>query len=110
MLELPCLIICIGSSKSGKSHLIKSLIFDHSINHDNGFKFGLVFTKTKFNQNYDFLPDDYVIENFDMKILTKFLNKLVDTYKNNTKKKKPIPYFFIIFDDICSLTTSMTKS
>lgn len=109
MLNHPSLILCIGSSKSGKSHLIKNLIYDNTIDKEDGFKFGLVFTKTKFTGSYNFLPDDYVIENFDIKILNHYLDLIVESYQKRKNKKHGIPHSFIIFDDICSLLPQKDK-
>jgi hypothetical protein len=96
-LNLICkpLIICsTGKCGVGKSYLIKQLIYNYS--KLNYFKFGLAFVSTKFNGGYDYLPDQYVIENYNEQYLKNYIEKLKD-YK---KKKGIIPASFIILDDI----------
>lgn len=110
-LELPALVILAGSSKSGKTHALKSLLLDHTLNRKNGFKFGLVFTSTKFNCEYSQnIPDKYILEGFDINILYNFVERIKDKYgktiEKNIKKgistNTGVPPSFIIFDDIIS--------
>ena len=87
----------IGSSRSGKSYLLKFGLTQLLEEKKNGLKFGLVFTATKHTGAYDWLPDHAVHSQFKDTILTNYLKWLLTTSK---KKKKPIPNNIIVFDDI----------
>jgi hypothetical protein len=112
ILDIPSLILFVGSSKSGKTHAIKSLILDYSLNkkYKNRFNFGLVFTTTKFNCT-SFLPEYSVFKGFDMKIIVDFCDELEKKYGKQIKKNEKegrdatygVPASFIVFDDIMSL-------
>jgi hypothetical protein len=93
----------IGTSKSGKSylleHILKTLLASKQL------KFGIVFTATKFNAGYSFLPDKYVYPDFDMDTLQDWLRFLVRIKKSG----KDIPPSFIVFDDIIASIPQATK-
>ena len=91
----PQIMCFIGKPESGKSHLIKSMLYDYAKH--KYFKFGVTFVRTKFNHDYDYLPDRYVSEDFDIDKLKKHINKLRDWRKKNNKK---VPPNFVIFDDL----------
>jgi hypothetical protein len=94
MICKPLIICSTGKCGVGKSYLIKQLIYNYS--KVNYFKFGLAFVSTKFNGGYDYLPDQYVIENYNEQYLKNYIDKLKD-YK---KKKGNIPPSFICLDDV----------
>jgi hypothetical protein len=84
-----------GKSGRGKTTFIKYLIY-HLIQNEN-CKFGLVFVKTKFNDDYtSFLPSNRVIEGFREDILKKYIHNL----KKIKQKQGKIPHSFIVFDDL----------
>ena len=87
----PNLHVLIGRSRSGKSYLIKYLISQCLENKI--FKFGIVICPSKFNGDYNFLPDKYVYEGNTEIILEKYLTFITTKYKDK------IPNNFIIFDD-----------
>ena len=91
----PQIMCFVGKPESGKSHLIKSMLYDYAKH--KYFKFGITFVRTKFNHDYDYLPDKYVYEDFDIAKLKKHITKLRDWRKKNNKK---VPPNFVIFDDL----------
>ncbi len=93
------LYIFSGKSQKGKSHLIKYMLYDRFKNA--GWKYGLVFCKTKFNHDYDFLPDNRVIEGYDEEILKKYIENL--RKKMRSGGKNAVKPNFIIFEDICGI-------
>ena len=56
------IISLIGTCGSGKSFLLRNLIYQFS--KTNMFKFGTVFTGTSFNTDYDFMPEDSVHDDY----------------------------------------------
>ena len=97
-IDLPAILLACGKPKSGKSHLIKYFMYTHRKYYD----YGIVFTKTKFNNAYDYIPDLFVHPNYDEKKL-KNLMKLQANLINKGIKKK----CFVIFDDC--LTSEFNK-
>ena len=87
----PQVVVCVGKPKRGKSYAVRWMILKNTVD-KNRFKFGIVFTKTKFNKSFDYLPDQYVFEDYDPAVLEKYL----ETIKN----QDTIQPSFIIFDDI----------
>src|SRR6185312_16833827 len=106
LIKFPFNIIAAGTSKSGKSWLIKYLLKTWC--QQKKFQAGLVFTGTKFNGDYtSFLPNEYVLDGFNQKVLLKFM----DTLKKLDKRTQEqidngapcmIPHTFVVFDDILS--------
>ena len=95
------LLFC-GKPRRGKTNAIRFLLTKHSLDKFQGcanYQFGLVFTRTKFNHDYDFLPDEYVIEGYDEEILAKYLQGLEDAIAKGQKAPKN----FIVFDDLIGL-------
>ena len=76
------LYVFVGKSGKGKSYLIRYLL--SAMLQKKKVNFGLVFTRTKFNNDYDFLPDDKVMQ-YDEEILQNYVNNLEEM---NKKKKK----------------------
>lgn len=85
------LLLFIGKSKQGKTHLLKSLLLNMC---DEGkFQFGIVFTTTRFNKSFDFMTNQkLVIPRYDENILKQYLRKVRELPNK--------PSNFIIFDDI----------
>ena len=98
MLELklkPAIYLFIGKPESGKSHLIKSLVYDFQ--KAGYFKFIQAYVRTKFNHGYDYLPDEYVDDKYsDEKLLT-HIEKL-RAYR--AKSGKECPPNAVILDDL----------
>lgn len=92
-ITLPCVCVLSGKPKQGKSHLIKYFMYLHR----KYFDYGLVFTRTKFNDGYKFLPQDYVHSDYDESILKNLMKLQANLIEEGTQKK-----VFIIFDDCLS--------
>lgn len=95
-LELPCNIILVGMTKSGKTHLLKCLMALHC----DFFNYGVCFSSTSFNNDYEFLPDEYVYEDYQEEIVVNIMKNqrnFIEQYKQG--KIKRIPEAFIIIDD-----------
>ena len=69
----PQVVVCVGKPKRGKSYAVRWMILKNTVD-KNRFKFGIVFTKTKFNKSFDYLPDQYVFEDYDPAVLEKCCN------------------------------------
>src|ERR1700733_4551004 len=94
----PRIIICLGKPDSGKTNTIKYLILKNSVD-KKIFNFGLVFTRTKFNnKDYTYIPDKYIIEGYNEDVLKKFIAFLRDLIQKNTKFN-----CFIVFDDLIGI-------
>jgi hypothetical protein len=91
----PQIYVLVGRPESGKSHCVKSMLYDYQ--KAGYFKFIVAFVRTKFNHDYDYLPDEYVHESFDEKKLKTHIEKLREWRKKNDK---PLPPNFVIFDDL----------
>ena len=94
----PCIILSTGKCKSGKTNAIKYLILKNSID-KKIFNFGIVFTRTKFNSNYDYIDQKYVFQGYQVDVLKKYISNL----ENIMQKKGKVPPNFIIFDDLLGL-------
>jgi hypothetical protein len=97
-------LMCIfcGKSFRGKSHFLRYLITDRMLSKK--LEFGLVFTGTKYNTDYDFFPDDKVFEGYNEEVLKKY----VDNLKAIKKKEGEVPPSFIIFDDLVGVLNNQT--
>jgi len=80
-LNKPFFLIIAGKPGSGKSHLIKFIMMINHPNYSNDpFEYGIVFTKTKFNGNYDdYIPDKLVHCMYNEQILANLLKMQADT-------------------------------
>ena len=87
--------VFVGRPKMGKSNAVKYFILKNTINEKN-FDFGIVFTRTKFNDGYDYIPDKYIYTEYKPEILQKYMKGL-EKIANDGKK---IPPNFVIFDDL----------
>lgn len=94
--------ILVGKSFRGKSHLLRYLITDRMLS--GKLKFGLVFTGTRYNSDYDFLPSDKIFEGYNEDVLKKY----VDNLKAIKKQKGEVPPNFIIFDDLVGMLNNQT--
>jgi hypothetical protein len=108
----------IGQCDSGKSQMIKYLIWEHR----NIFKFGLVFSPTKCTGQYNYIANqNYVIDGYSQEIEDKILKPYVQDLRKKTaelqtkaREKNPnikdadlpkLPPNFIILDDIVGAIT-----
>lgn len=100
--KLAQMFVLVGKSGRGKSYFIRYLLTERVVN--DGWEFGLVFCKTKFNGDYDFLPDDKVFQGYNEEILEKYVENL----QAIKKKKGKVPPNFIIFDDLVGVLNNQT--
>ena len=89
----PQICVFLGKPKQGKSYALRHILLKNTID-KKLFKYGLVFTKTKFNGGYDYLPDEYVYEDYNPEILQQYLDGLKELDEKNLQPS------FIVFDDI----------
>ena len=101
--EKPLFIISVGKSMKGKSFLTRYLLTEKFMT--GKFKFGIVFTKTKFNSDYAFLPDKAVKQGYNEEVLKKYINNLAKL----REKKQGVPPNFIIFDDLVGVLNNQTN-
>ena len=87
--------VYIGRPRQGKSNAVKYHILRNTLNGKQRFKFGIVFTRTKFNEDYSYIPDEYIYTQYKPSILRKYMDGL-EKMKNEGKE---IPPNFVIFDD-----------
>ena len=88
--ENPQVVVCVGKPKRGKSWTTRYLILKNSVD-QKIFKYGIVFTRTKWNKDYDYIPEEYVYDTYDSEILENYLQGL-----QNAEKIEPN---FVVFDD-----------
>ena len=99
--EVSCLLF-VGKPKKGKSNAIRYIILKNSLDKFKGsakYEFGICFTRTKFNGDYDFLPEEYVYDGYDEEVLERYLKAL----EEQISQGKKVPANFVIFDDLIGL-------
>lgn len=97
--EQPKIFFLCGSCASGKSHMLKYMMY--LFGKKKHFKFGLCFTSTKFTGDYAYLPDKSVRE-FDMDDLKSYIKHLrnkMEVEKKEHDKDLKLPHNFVIIDD-----------
>lgn len=92
-----CFMIFCGRPRSGKSYAIRSII-QQIQQSDNPFHFGVVFTTTKFNTDYDFLDQKYVRDKFELSHLQDYIKGMEDWREKNNGKLNSLN--FVILDDL----------
>ena len=107
-LSSPSCILLVGKPKKGKTTALKYLLLKNSLDNFEGsanFEFGLVFSKSKFTGEYDFIENqEYVFEDYDESILEKYLNKLKETLENGNE----VPNNFVVFDDMIGVLNKLS--
>ena len=98
----PIFVVMVGKSMKGKSYLTRYLITDRF--QSKKFEFGLVFTKTKFNDDYAFLPEKSVKQGYNEDVLKKYIANLTKI----KEKQKKVPPNFLIFDDLVGVLSNQT--
>ena len=66
-LQLPVSMLICGKPKSGKSHVIKYLLYCFTAKQDlyKRFSYGVIFCKTSFNKSYDYIPSSWVYSKYE---------------------------------------------
>ena len=92
-IQIPSLIIIAGKPKSGKSYLIKYLMYQMR----KKFDYGIVFTRTQFTHDMNYISPEYVHNNYyedKLKNLMKIQSEVVRMGLNKQA--------FVLFDDCLS--------
>ena len=96
------LILLLGKQGSGKTHFLKSLLRDgFKAGH---FKFGRVYVRTKFNKDFDFMPEKAVHQDFSLDKIQTYCNKLAKWREENDGKM--VPANVLVLDDMLGLLKS----
>jgi hypothetical protein len=98
-ISLPSIHIFPASPGSGKSYLIKFLVY--LLSKKKQIDYWVVFCGTAFNDSYSFIPEGYVFTNYDENVLGNCLR-----FQSQSTKK---PSLGIIFDDCISFETDMRR-
>lgn len=99
-------MIIFGCPGSGKTHLLKSIIYTASIKQE--FDHCLLFSSTKNSPDYSFLKDEFKYDAFDLVAIENYIN-----FCKSHNEKKITTRGLLIFDDIAgdqSLKSSLFKS
>jgi hypothetical protein len=95
-LEYPFSMIVTGMPGAGKTALIKYIFLVNSKKYTKDpFKYGVVFTHSKQDNEYSFLPQKYVHPSYSSSILQEFIK----LQKDEKKKHGKAPKAFLVFDD-----------
>lgn len=96
-LTLPMSLLICGKPKSGKSHVIKYLLYQFTAKKDlyKRFSYGIVFCKTSFNRSYNYVPSEWVKSNF----IPNVLENLMKTQASIREQGYVPPHVFVVFDD-----------
>ena len=95
--DRPRNIVLVGKKHSGKTNLLKHLLLMNTIKKKH-WKFGIVFTNTKFDKEYTYLPDKYIIEGYDKVAFGDWKKQLIRMKKE--RMDDTIPPNFMVFDDL----------
>ena len=104
--EEPKIYVLCGACASGKSHMLKYIMYVTGLRKQ--FKFGLCFTSTAFTGDYDYLPKKSVKE-FDMDYLEEYVKHLREKIVAGKEKHGPqwkLANNFIIIDDSIGLVNN----
>ena len=95
-------ILLLGSPKKGKTNACRYLLMKNSLENFRGaakYEFGLVFSGSAWDGEYDFLPQDYVYDHYDEQVLRQYTEGL-EKMRNEGKR---IPRNFVVLDDLVGL-------
>src|SRR4051812_10236212 len=96
------LYVCVGKSLKGKSYLVRYLLTEKLLH--GKLRYGLVFTRTPFTGDFDFLPKTRVIEGYKESILRKYINNL----RTIKEKEGNVPPNFLVFDDLVGVLNNQS--
>ena len=86
-----------GKGGRGKSNALRYFLISNIVN--GIFEYGIVFTGSKMNDDFNFLPDNFVFEGFD----TDTLESYIEFLEEQKKDKGKVPINFVVFDDLVNL-------
>ena len=92
-------LLC-GKQGSGKTNAVRYCLLKNTVQ-NKIYEVVIVFTKTKFDGEYDFVPDNMVVEGYREEVLKEFFKTL--SGQINKKKKTKAPRNAIVFDDLIGL-------
>lgn len=104
LLKKPAIMLFVGKPARGKSNAIKYFIIKNAVERKR-YQFGLVFTRTKFNKDYDYIDPKYVIGGYDEDVLKRYLSAI----ENKLEQGKEVGRNFIVFDDLIGLLSKHDK-
>jgi hypothetical protein len=93
-LIFPSIILLCASSKSGKSHEIKNIIYTAC--KQGRFSYGLVFSASAFNSDYSFMSEEYVHGMWDKAVLKRF----IEGQKVQIQRYGAAKPAFLVLDDM----------
>lgn len=95
-IKTPFVGTIVGKPGSGKSHLVRYICHTMQCKKKKDrFSIIVVFTKTKFNNAYDWVPDQWVHENYSKKVLSRIMRLQKRIRENGLTP----PHLLLIFDD-----------
>ena len=95
--QMPTIFLLQGPSKSGKSHMLKFLLYKLCDPVKPIFNFGIVLTGSEFNHEYDFIQES-AVHPYSAELLESYVENL-KKIKNESKGAK-MPHSFIVLDDV----------
>lgn len=95
--DKPGFLVISAKPCSGKSHLIKYLmLLNHPDFTHNDFKYGIVFTSTSFNRDYEsYIPNEFIHSQYNPDVLQNLMTLQENQIRSNGSAQRA----FIIFDD-----------
>lgn len=105
-LDYPFSMIITGMPGAGKTGFIKYIFCQNTKkNTKDPFRYGIIFTHSKQDNEYNFLPQKYIHPTYDPDILQEFIN----IQKKEKKKNGSAPKCFLVFDDCLDKKAFMSK-
>lgn len=93
--EHPKVVLFLGKPNRGKTYAMKHLVLDQTLV-DDGFKFGMVFTGSDFNDDYKWMPESYIVNGWNLSAFILWIEYLKQMRKKHDKPVKN----FLVFDDL----------
>lgn len=90
----PQVVVTIAKPRSGKTNSIKYWLLKNFLD-EKIFKFCIVFTRTKFDNEYDYIPEKYIYTEYDPDVLKKYMDGLEKIHKENGE----VPANAVVIDD-----------
>lgn len=94
--------LLLGSIGKGKTNCCRYLLLKNALDNFRGsakYEFGIVFSGTAFDGDYDFIPDEYVFQQYSQETLENYTAGL----EAMVEKGEKIPRNFVVLDDLIGL-------
>jgi hypothetical protein len=101
--------VLVGSCGSGKTHLLEFCMYKYALQRH--YKFGVVFSQSKFTGDYRWAPEEYVRE-YDEDWFLAYWENMKQKVEDGVEKHgdgHKIPRNFVVFDDSLGLLNSSGK-